>query len=242
VGGQPPRCPEQDGLRRTPGLVRFGPMGDQRQLAACVLCGGPCESRDHAPSRVFLEPPYPDQLSVVGACLRCNQRASLDEEYVACLIECAAVGSVDADRMRPRIRRKLQEKPWLRDRIRRSHGGAAGFATEQDRVRRVVLKLARGHALYELNEPRWEEPKYVGFSPIHLLNGDLRQALEEAPLSNLWPEAGSRALQRLVVERTGRSTWIEVQAGTYRYMTSVAHGTLVRLVIREYLAAEVAWT
>ena len=216
--------------------------GDERQTFWCALCGGRTETRDHAPSRVFLEPPYPAQLPVVRTCASCNQGASLDEEYVACLVECAAVASIDGPRLRPRIRRKLQEKPSLRERIRKSMVGEQAFAVEHDRVSRVIVKLARGHALFELNEPRWEEPDRVQFATLQTLTSDARRIFEELPVSDIWPEVGSRAMQRIVDDQPGASAWINVQTGLYRYLASVAGGTLVRLVIREYLACEIAWS
>jgi hypothetical protein len=35
---------------------------DNRLVNGCVYCGGPEETRDHVPSRVFLDPPYPENL------------------------------------------------------------------------------------------------------------------------------------------------------------------------------------
>lgn len=72
-------------------------FGDERNKRWCVLCGGPMETRDHAPSRIFLDEPYPENLLVLASCLDCNQSFSLDEEYLACLIECARAGSVEKD-------------------------------------------------------------------------------------------------------------------------------------------------
>lgn len=66
--------------------------GDQRQLAFCTYCGGPPDTRDHVPSRVLLDEPYPANLPAVGCCDACNSGASSDEEYVACIIDCAASG------------------------------------------------------------------------------------------------------------------------------------------------------
>lgn len=42
--------------------------GDERQLSACVFCRRETETRDHVPSRVLLDEPYPENLPVVPAC------------------------------------------------------------------------------------------------------------------------------------------------------------------------------
>jgi hypothetical protein len=86
--------------------------GDQRNQEWCVHCGDPGETRDHIPSRILLDEPYPENLPVVAACRSCNAGFSLDEEYFACLVECVLAGGVEPERqLRPKIRRFLQAKP-----------------------------------------------------------------------------------------------------------------------------------
>ena len=48
-------------------------------------------------------------------------------------------------------------------------------------------------------------------------------------------------MHRLLVGAEGDYPWIEVQPGRYRYLVATGPGILVRIVIAEYLAAEVAW-
>jgi len=69
-------------------MEQFLNYGDQRNEGWCIHCGGVDETRDHVPSRILLDEPYPTNLPVVAACQRCNLGCSLDEEYVACLLEC----------------------------------------------------------------------------------------------------------------------------------------------------------
>lgn len=59
---------------------------------------------------------------------------------------------------------------------------------------------------------------------------------------SVWPEVGSRALQR-VVEGTDLDGlgWITVQPGRYRYSVTANGGVTVRMVLSEYLAGEVIW-
>src|SRR3990172_12329210 len=119
-------------------------LGDERQMAFCVHCGGTTETRDHVPSRVLLDEPYPPQLPAVPACQSCNEALSKDEVYFACLIECARVGSVNEDAIqREKIRRIIQESPALAaglTQARTETDNGILFAVEYERVKKVVLK------------------------------------------------------------------------------------------------------
>jgi hypothetical protein len=121
----------------------------------CVFCGGAPETRDHVPSRVLLDEPLASQLPVVDACSACNVGFSLDEQYLACYLECVIGGTTDpVELRRPKIVRILEKTPALRDRIESSRradpAGRTVWQPEIDRVRRIIVKLARGHVAYEL--------------------------------------------------------------------------------------------
>jgi hypothetical protein len=122
------------------------------------------------------------------------------------------------------------------------------FKIDQERINRVVLKLARGHAAYELSEPQYSEPTRIAFVPLPLLSKQARSEFEARPhCSELvgWPEVGSRAMQRLAASVTAGfdfdGGWVEVQAGRYRYLAFADGGIIIRMVISEYLACEVVW-
>lgn len=124
---------------------------DERLSAYCVYCGGIPTTNDHAPSKVLLDEPFPDNLPGVGACGKCNTGFSLDEEYLACLIECVICGSADFTSVhREKVQRILTERPAIAARIaasrREGEGGKILWEPEATRVQNVVLKLARGHA------------------------------------------------------------------------------------------------
>jgi hypothetical protein len=219
-------------------------FGDSRQVAFCAYCGGQTQDRDHVPSKVFLDSPFPANLPVVPACRQCNAGVSLDEEYVACLIECAATGSVFNSMQRPKIRHILRSKPALRARLeqaRRDNAVGSSVIPEAGRVSNVVLKLARGHALFELNEPQLSDPTSASVSPLGVMTTAELRAFESPPVAGVWPEVGSRALQRMVIDNPGVASWISPQPGRYRYLASVTNGVTIRMVIREYLACEVNW-
>ena len=224
-------------------------FGDARSKGFCVHCGGPDETDDHAPSKIFLDTPYPENLPVAPACDECNQGFSPDEEYLAALIECVLAGHANPDLIeRTRIARKLRDQPGLRARLkqaRRVEAEGVVWDTEPERVRRVVLKLARAHVAFELNEPQLAEPLHLTCRPLGDMDETERRRFEiegtEAPA--IFPEVGSRAMRRLLVMDGVLQSqgWLEVQPGRYRYLVGHEGGTWVKLVIRDYLAAEVRW-
>ena len=123
--------------------------------------------------------------------------------------------------------------------------GSTWFRVEGEGVRAVVLKLARGHAAYELAEPLLEKPESLSATSFAQMTAQARTAFEATPPISVLPEVGSRAMQLLVVGDSNvnlTQPWIVVQPDNYRYLAIVDHTHLiVRLVIREYLAGEVIW-
>ena len=223
-------------------------FADGRFSALCVYCGGIPSTADHVPSRVLLDEPYPDNLPVVQACAACNNGFSVDEPYLACLVECALVGSADPNSVvRPKIKRILEERPTLASQIAacRREDGAGNACWEADvvRVKNVVLKLARGHAAYECSEPRLEMPGRVSFVPLCALSAEQIRSFEESPAEIVWPEVGSRAFQRAITSlgNVPRNGWQVVQPQRYRYLVYHSGPMVVRFVLSEYLACEVVW-
>ncbi len=113
-----------------------------------------------------------------------------------------------------------------------------------DRIKRVALKNARGHAYFEYGEPMLDAPAHIWVLPLESLTAQERRdfdgASDEESLAP-WPEVGSRMMTRLVTGEDMAGHWIVVQDGTYRYSVQQAGGLRVRSVVAEYLAAEVQW-
>lgn len=224
----------------------FHQHGDRRHLDFCAFCAGAPNTMDHCPSRVLLDEPYPDNLPRVPACASCNASFSKDEEYLACLLGCILAGSTDPEAIaRPKPKRILADKPALRARIENSRSvqdGRAYFAPELDRVKAVATKLSQGHALFELDDPRYEKPSAVHLFVLPEMTTAQRGWFEEVPAAPVWPEVGSRAMQRMLIAAGGSyPMWNEVQRGTYRFVALQNSGVEVRLVIDEYLGAVVSW-
>jgi hypothetical protein len=201
------------------------------------------------PSKVLLDEPYPDNLIVCPSCLKCNNELSADETYLACLLECVITGEAAPSKMRrPKIARVLQHNDALLKGLEQARsGGEDGkiWGIENDPVKTVLLKLARGHAAYEHNQPQLQEPDRLDFRPLCTLTKSERAAFEntEGGRFAAWPEVGSRAIQRLLILDADvySEGWITVQDGNYRFHVSDENGTAVKIVLREYLACQVVW-
>ena len=143
-------------------MRRVGLFGDAREVGNCIHCGGPAGTLDHVRSKIFLDEPLPAYIDGCAACFACNDSLGLDDEYVACILECAATGEVDpAVVERQKVANVLKNSLLIVERLKRArtlNSGALSWNIELDRIRRVLLKLARGHAIFELDCPRLEEP------------------------------------------------------------------------------------
>lgn len=222
---------------------------DQRFSRLCVYCGSQPSTRDHVPSKVLLDEPFPADLPVVEACEACNNGFSPDEVYVACFVECVIVGSVSLIAVsREKVRRILGDRPALASLIATSRqenqSGNVLWKPDLARICNVVLKLARGHAAYESGEPQLDEPQSLSLIPLHAMSAGQRKSFETPAVELGWPEIGSRAFVRALVLGSRVFThdgWEVVQPGRYRYLVCHSGPIAVRLVLSEYLACEVSW-
>lgn len=235
---------------------------DGRNKGYCVHCGsglGHGESnRDHIPTRGLLNRPYPENLPVVEVCQECNSGFSSDEEYLIAFLGSVLSGSTRPDSVRfPAASSILTRSPLLKSRIERSRTAQSTlwgdteilWKPELTRIQRVIVKNARGHVLYEIGEPMLEQPSHVSVRPIQNMTSRQADQFEDVQQGAGWPEVGSRMMQRaFIIHPKGDSQyvyfggWQCVQDDVYRYAVSqVSDGILVRMVLREYLAAEVLW-
>lgn len=234
---------------------------DERLFAGCIYCGKQTESKEHAPSRVFLDKPYPENLPTVGACEDCNTSFSLDESYVACLIEASLAGTADTTAMRrPKIATHLQHSPQLQKRLQDTIDLATPDQTldlgERERIERVLTKLAMCHAAFELSQVRREPPSSIWYCNINDISQDAREEFDAVHVLGPIGEIGSRGSLRTMVVQVSAigpdgtpsdfglavNDWLEVQEGRYRYLaTDDESGVSVRIVIGDYLACEVNW-
>ena len=146
-------------------------------MALCIHCGegldeGNSEQEITFQPEAFWICPYPDGLPTVEVCGECNNGFSKDEDYLVALIASVISGSLDLSRHEfPVAAGILARSAELAARIERTRrvqltlGGdfEVEWTVEPDRVARVVVKNARGHALYELGEPLLHAPRPGSF-------------------------------------------------------------------------------
>ncbi|MDW5265361.1 MULTISPECIES: hypothetical protein [Acidobacteriaceae] len=225
---------------------------DERLLGMCVFCGGKPDTREHVPSKVLLDDPLPENLSIVDSCGQCNQSFSLDEEYLACFLGCVLAGSTSSERMlRPKVKKALEHNPKIAARIQATRSatedGSSVWTPELDRVKRVIVKLARGHSAYELSQIQLDEPSTVTVAPLPTMSVETLEEFERAGVGEMrgWPEIGSRAFLRASgapsFDDAPAGPWICVQRGQYRYSVDEYGGVRVQMVIGEYLGCVVDW-
>lgn len=216
----------------------------------CVYCGDSAETRDHVPSLILLDDPLPPNLPVVGACKSCNNGFSLDEQYLACLLECTLCGTTILQELnRKKIKDTLKKTPALQKIISDSchieENGEKIWIPNIERVNNVLLKLARGHTIFELNLPQFEDPANMWDRSIITMATAEVEEFESAGSQLVgWPEIGSRAFLRACgVRPYNRDTgpWITVQPGRYRYSVEQNGNVIVRIVLSEYLACHIEW-
>lgn len=222
--------------------------GDSRMLLSCIHCGAEPDTQDHNPSYIFLDKPYPDELATVGVCGNCNNGFSKDEPYLAAFVEAARTGDYPpSKRWRPKMRGVIKNDRKLSETIAASRSqvdGVTYWTVDMSRATKVIEKLARGHAAFELTDWPDDTAPTINVVPLHVLDHKTREAFETPPRYPGWPEVGSRALHRRMSRfpSDDQFGWVSIQDGRYRYAADGSgNNTTVRMVFSEYLAAEVVW-
>ena len=109
------------------------------------------------------------------------------------------------------------------------------------RFKKATVKTTRGHVYFELGQPAFGKPTGVRLTPLGNLSKDERSDFEHIDHGRGFPEVGSRMLTRLLTGQEMENGWIVVQDNVYRFAAVENGGFSVRIVIREFLAAEVWW-
>ena len=158
-------------------------------------------------------------------------------------------GATDPNKLRrENIQRILSKAHRLAAEIQSAvtvdENGGKTWRPDMDRVRNVVLKLARGHLHFELGVQERDDPDVFEIAPLSVLTAESRKFFEcpEPEPMAVWPELGSRAfLRALPLGGQIPDGWLDVQEGRYRYLVGQGHGNYAHIVIGEYLACRVAW-
>jgi len=211
----------------------------------CIYCQEPANTREHVPSKIFLDEPYPDYLSVVPACMNCNNSFSMDEAYVACLVDYLK-GLTFNSGLRGKIQNHFDAHPQLFQRLKnatKKNENNFEFIFEDDRIKRILLKLAVGHLAYECNEIMNDEPIHLNYAILPHLDDQSIESFNSNYAIDLFPEVGSPLFQTIIELPSGSKCypWFIIQDNQYRFMVGCGDSYAVRLVISEYLFAEIIW-
>ena len=235
-------------------MEHIGEFSDVRHKSWCIHCGqsitsGPT-NQDHVPSKSLLDKPYPAELPTVEICKKCNSSFSRDEEYFSAFLGAVLSGTTDPEKQALDISARIFRRNLkLRERIEKSRtdyetlGGETRtiWKPEDARIRNVIVKNARGHVYYELGQPALGEPASVSVIPMSALSDTEQTAFLDFDHGSGWPEIGSRMMTRLLTGQDLDGSWVVVQDGVYRFAATEGDGFIVRILIRDYLAAEVIW-
>lgn len=243
-----------------------------RLKAWCIHCGAVIadikSNRDHVPTKSLLTKTLRergadydsdaghemDYLQQVIVCRRCNSSLSADENYLLCVLHAVMAGSLYPDPTKhPESSTILRSNRHVVRSLKRAPDGQLllfdnlkpfTLFPDTDKVRRVIVKNARGHAYHEIGEPLFEAPDHVAFVPLEQLSPEQRDAFEAvgtgAELA-VWPEVGSRMTVQLLDEEAMVGGWITVEPSRYRYSIDWSDAVTVKTVIWEYLATETRW-
>lgn len=180
------------------------------------------------------------------ACLDCNSSASLDEEYVACLLEVAACASADPVAVeRPKIARTLEVKPALTSGLRsrfREDGSFELTQEDKDRINRVFEKIARGLWSFENGETAGSGTAVAWWTQIANLTPAQTQEFYQLSPVELLPEVGSRRLMTVLTGGDGEivNTWTEVQPERFSYAVEILPaGGRIKMVVGDYVVVQV---
>jgi hypothetical protein len=111
-----------------------------------------------------------------------------------------------------------------------------------ERIKKVVVKNARGHAFFEIGEPIMHQPASIRIFALAHLAQEEREAFEDVGNAGLYPEVGSRMFTRVSTgQDLNEHGWVMVQEGAYRYSAVQIGLMTIKSVLHEFIGTEVRW-
>lgn len=255
-------------------------LGDQRltphieystsKLCYCIYCGNKADSREHIPSKIFIDKPYPPNLYLVPACKACNNSFSADELYTWFVLKHLEI-KFGKPKLSEYEEQRYNKYPSICSEVTNdihtfSEDETLCYFFRSSRIERILAKLALGHMVYELSEGYHIESEYswhverivYGFRPVlsqEVINDyDCAMDIKELML----PEVGSRVYDHIypisiplsqidndhmLVLRSLLLDWTDIQDQKYRYIALFdADSAQVNIVIDEFLYTTVFFT
>jgi hypothetical protein len=228
-------------------MYQINKFSDNRLDKVCAYCGDFANTRDHTPSKILLEKPYPENLHVIPSCYECNNNFSIDEEYFACALECMIHGTADLRNLsRSRIVQILKRKINLKNKLDKAFSNKDNnlyFEIEKERFENVLNKFAYGHIKFENSDTPFSRPKNIWFKTFNSLSRNEYNYFFSTSELIIAPEVGSRATQYVCIDRGGVpiNNWKLVQDSVYSYSVINNDDLKVRMLFYNYLVCEVLW-
>ena len=115
---------------------------------------------------------------------------------------------------------------------------------DPNRISRVIVKNARGHIHHELAESVHGAPDHIAFKPLHLMSEAEHHVFfqDNSDRLGVWPEVGSRMMERIMTGADMDDGWIVVEPERYRFSLDWHGDVTVKSVIWDYLATETTWS
>ena len=247
-------------------------FSDLRHKAWCIHCSTPIQSTesnsDHVPTKSLLSKPVRADgakhdrgvsdsfgyLPQIRICKSCNSSFSKDETYLLCVLHAVLSGTLYPDpQTQPEAYNILRSNRHIVRELREGPGGQMWLFNDLEpftlypdpnRIARVVVKNARGHIHHEIAERADGPPDHVAFVPLHILDEHKRAAFESCGEGEIgiWPEVGSRMMERILTRGDMDGGWVIVESNRYRFAIDWRGDITVKTVIWEYLATETRWS
>lgn len=235
----------------------------KKGLHYCIYCSSIADTREHVPSKVFLNEPLPCDLPTLPACQKCNNGFSADElytnSYIECLKEFKENNNFEALEIQPHDRKEVCE---AKNAVKRDC--KKGIFGKDERIERILIKLAKGHIVHELFECNNLESFPVASINVSCIvkcsvDNETWVSLEAIELidNEVLPEVGSRAFRNIyVIDMIHNGAddenrfidhhlfmdWTDIQDGIYRYIALYnGENIVVKIIIRDYLYAEISF-
>jgi len=221
---------------------------DERNHIGCAFCGEQVSTVDHIPARAFLVKPYPENLCTIDVCAECNNASSQDEEYVAFLLHYLKLleegKHEELDKYfntecNLKKERRLRKEDALFNVFNADAFGTYYLNIDKEAIKRVLIKYAKGHILYELGKRIFDIPNHIAFVFKNQIDDSVMDKFEKIQDCTVFPEVGSRLLQRIA--KYGTNDWVKIQDGRYRYFIGYSPGISVKIVINELMLGEIIW-
>lgn len=228
-------------------MIQIRNFADPRQTELCAYCATLEKklTKDHTPSKIFLNKPYPENMHIVPACFDCNNNFSSDEEYLSYWIEMALFEQkeVKTDRYKKAVRaleRNISlKKNILGDSLFKKNDI---MPLDESRFCNIVFKLASGHILFKHNTPQYEMPTSIKWFYFQNLNNINKRLFEQEPQMDVFPEVGSRTIIKIDELGLPVYSWEIVQPDIYRYLVAnIDDDLVVKIIFSEFLACEAIW-